>query len=60
VLWVDENVHAAECRRFDASVVYGPTGDDCDIWIKAIGGDGYGRERAKLFTHHGFPINLGC
>lgn len=43
VLWVDEEVHAAECRRFDASVVRGPTEDDCDIWVKAIGGDGYGR-----------------
>lgn len=43
VLWVDEDVHAAECRRFDVSVVRGPTEDDCDIWVKAIGGDGYGR-----------------
>lgn len=43
MLWVDEDVHAAECRRFDASVVYGPTDADCNIWVKAIGGDGYGR-----------------
>ncbi|KAB7757448.1 Uncharacterised protein [Mycobacteroides abscessus subsp. abscessus] len=42
-LWVDEQVHATECRRFDASIAYGPTDADCDIWIKAIGGDGYGR-----------------
>lgn len=47
-LWVDEQVHATECRRFDASIAYGPTDADCDIWIKAIGGDGYGRNRAEL------------
>jgi hypothetical protein len=43
VLWVDSVVHARECARFDAGVVRGPTTADCDIWVKAIGKDGYGR-----------------
>ncbi|MGO9155436.1 hypothetical protein [Mycobacterium sp.] len=42
-LWVDPDVHVAECRRFDSFVVEGPTADDCDFFTGAIGKDGYSR-----------------
>lgn len=42
-LWVDPVVHASECKRFDSMIAIGPTSTDCDIWVRAIGGDGYGR-----------------
>jgi hypothetical protein len=42
-LWVDPEVHVAECRRFDSYVVKGPGPDDCDFFTGAIGTDGYGR-----------------
>jgi hypothetical protein len=42
-LIVDRRRHAAEIARFDSHVVCGPTRSDCDIWIGAIGADGYGR-----------------
>lgn len=47
-LWVDPDVHGAECRRFDSFVVKGATADDCDFFTGAIGKDGYGRNWAEL------------
>ncbi|VBA62343.1 hypothetical protein LAUMK41_05734 [Mycobacterium attenuatum] len=44
VLWVDPVVYGRECARFDAGVVRGPNAADCDIWVRAIGKDGYGRD----------------
>ena len=46
-LWVDPDVHAAECARFASYIVTGPTEHDCDLWMAAIGADGYGRNRAE-------------
>lgn len=43
LLWVDTAIHADDCARFDSFVAIGPAATDCDIWIGAIGGDGYGR-----------------
>ncbi|WP_231108100.1 hypothetical protein [Mycobacterium avium] len=42
-LWVDPDVHVAECQRFDSYVVEGPKAEDCDFFTGAIGEDGYGR-----------------
>lgn len=42
-LWVDTFIHRAECARFDSFIVRGPTEADCDIFVGAIGKDGYGR-----------------
>jgi hypothetical protein len=42
-LIVDPRLHAAEIARFRQYVVCGPTAVDCNIWIGAIGADGYGR-----------------
>lgn len=42
-LVVDPHLHAGEIARFHSHVVCGPTASDCDIWIGAIGKDGYGR-----------------
>ncbi|AFM20480.1 MULTISPECIES: hypothetical protein [Mycolicibacterium] len=42
-LVVDQHLHATEIARFHSHVVCGPTASDCDIWIGAIGKDGYGR-----------------
>jgi hypothetical protein len=42
-LVVDPEAHAAELVRFESNVVRGPGGDDCAIWVGAIGADGYGR-----------------
>ena len=38
-------VDAAEIDRFWSYVVPGPLAGDCDIWVGAIGSDGYGRFR---------------
>src|SRR4051794_1549857 len=43
LLVVDPRVHADEIARFTSHVVRGPTASDCDIWVAAIGADGYGR-----------------
>jgi hypothetical protein len=42
-LVVDPRIHADEIARFTSHIVRGPTASDCDIWISAIGADGYGR-----------------
>jgi hypothetical protein len=42
-LVVDPRIHADEIARFTSHVVRGPTASDCDIWVAAIGADGYGR-----------------
>ena len=42
-LAVDPVAHAAEIARFEAAVVRGPAATDCWLFVKAIGGDGYGR-----------------
>lgn len=47
-LLVDRRLHAEELRRFEDNVVRGPGDDDCAIWTGAVGGDGYGRNRAEL------------
>ena len=35
--------HAEEIARFTGYIVEGPGERDCDIWVGAIGADGYGR-----------------
>ena len=40
-------IHAAEIARFWTYVVPGPREADCDIWVGAIGSDGYGRFRVN-------------
>jgi len=40
-------IHAAEIARFWSYVVPGPHEVDCDIWVGAIGSDGYGRFRVS-------------
>ena len=47
-LVVDPEAHAEELARFESNVVRGPGADDCAIWVGAIGGDGYGRNRAEF------------
>ena len=42
-LVVDPWAHAEEIARFLSYVVRGPGDRDCDIWVGAIGADGYGR-----------------
>lgn len=42
-LVVDQRAHASEIVRFRTHIVCGPTASDCDIWVGAIGADGYGR-----------------
>jgi hypothetical protein len=42
-LVVDPRIHSDEIARFTSHIVRGPTASDCDIWISAIGADGYGR-----------------
>lgn len=42
-LVVDPRIHADEIARFASHIVRGPTASDGDIWIAAIGADGYGR-----------------
>jgi hypothetical protein len=48
LLVVDPRIHADEIARFTSHIVRGPTASDCDIWISAIGADGYGRNHAEL------------
>jgi hypothetical protein len=40
-LWVDPAVHAAEYARSASYIVASPTERDCDLWVAAIGPDGY-------------------
>jgi hypothetical protein len=47
-LWVDPVVHGQECARFERFVVAGPDPDDCQLWVGAVGADGYGSFRAEL------------
>lgn len=44
-LVVDPRTHREEVDRFRSFIVAGPGDSDCDIWVGAIGGDGYGRFR---------------
>jgi hypothetical protein len=48
-LVVDPGVHARELRRFEPRIVRGPGGDDCAIWVGAIGAAGYGRNRPTVW-----------
>lgn len=40
-------IHAEEIARFRRFVIPGPGESDCDIWVGAIGSDGYGRFRVN-------------
>lgn len=42
-LLVDPVIHAAEIERFLRYVVCGPDPNTCNIWVGAIGADGYSR-----------------
>ena len=44
-LVVHPQVHREEIDRFRGYIVAGPDEFDCDIWVGAVGGDGYGRFR---------------
>ena len=44
-LVVHPQIHREEIDRFRSYIVAGPDQFDCDIWVGAVGGDGYGRFR---------------
>ena len=50
-LWVDPDVHAAECARFASYIVTGPTEHDCDCgWQLSVQMATGGTERRRHFA----------